>query len=84
MIKRFANSIARAFVDFSKYSLKTGIKAAEITPPIITSKNKSGIFVAAKYASAALPVPKNAPINESRSKPHSFAAKVATIINPAV
>ena len=64
--------------------MKIGIKAAEITPPITKSKRVVGSFVAARYASASIPVPKKAAINISRISPHTFAKKVATAINPAV
>ena len=80
----FAKPVAFSRSFFVRISLKIGIKLAEITPPITISKSVVGSFDAAINASASMPIPKFAPISESRTSPSAFDMNVANAINPAV
>ena len=66
------NFIASSLPFFDIISLKTGINAADITPPIMTSNNVVGIVDAVKNASDSKPEPKYAVKSESLTSPSTF------------
>jgi len=78
------NFIASSLPLFDIISLKTGINAADITPPIMTSNNVVGIVDAVKNASDSKPEPKYAVKSESLTSPSTFDKSVAIAIKPAV
>ena len=77
------NFIASSLPFFDIISLKTGINAADITPPIMTSNNVVGIVDAVKNASDSKPEPKYAVKSESLTSPSTFDKSVAIASLPS-
>ena len=75
---------ASSFPSFSRYSLNTGIKLAEMAEAKIASKKLRGMRLAVKNAFAAMPVAKVCPSSTSRTRPSTLPSSVSAIITPTV